>query len=193
VATVALGERGEQVGVWRTLSRAGGTLNATINAGERLSNDWITMNSQAATPQAVTDALVRAFCHEIIDSNGLLLLSTAQTRKEGLAVDCDPVGVESTMNKRYVTDLVGRAIDENARDVLMRLGRAIMHVWAERIALLFPGRDVVFYLGGSESVILRFHVRRTGMTDWTDLTDREYFAASNLEVYILYNGNLTRS
>jgi hypothetical protein len=60
----------------------------------------------------------------------------------------DPVAVESAMNKRAVVDLAGRAYDERSREELMTVGRAILRVWSERIALLFGDRDVVFYLGG---------------------------------------------
>jgi hypothetical protein len=149
------------------------------------------MDSQSATPQEVADVLVHTFCHEIIDCNGLLLLSTKQARNAGKRVIDDPVGYESTMNKRYVTDL--SRIDENARDALMTIGRAVIRIWAERIALLLPGRNVVFYLGGLEDVVLRFHVRRPGICDWTDLADREFLKQSKLEAYVLQDGNLARS
>ena len=135
-------------------------------------------------------ALIGTFCHEIVDRDGLLLLSTQQVCEAETAPVEDPVSVESTMNKRYVADL--SRIDENARDPLMRVGRAIIYTWSERIALHFPGREVAFYLGGSESVILRFHVRRPGLTDWTNLSDRQYLAAAQIEVYILHNNSLTR-
>ncbi len=148
------------------------------------------MTPRSTTVQSVTDALVYSFCHEIVEVDGVLLLSTEQVLNgRGRLVDDDLVGIESTMNKRYVADL--SRLDENARETLMTVGRAIMLVWSERIALRFPGRDVLFYLGGSESVILRFHVRRPHLTDWTDLSDREYLTASMLEVYLLHDGNLT--
>jgi hypothetical protein len=139
----------------------------------------------------VANALVKAFCHEIVDCDGCLLLSTHQVISERGRVIDDPVGYESTMNKRHMTDLC--RIDEDDREALMIVGRALVKVWAERIALLFPGREVVFFLGGSDSVILRFHVRRSAITDWTDVTDREYLTSCNLEVYILRDEKLAQA
>src|SRR3954468_15860747 len=100
------------------------------------------MEPPSAPPQDVADALARTFCHEIIEHNGLLLLSTEQARNDGGHVIDDPVDYEAIMNKRYVTDL--SRLDENARDALMTVGRAIIRIWSERIALRVPGSDVVF-------------------------------------------------
>lgn len=140
---------------------------------------------------SVIDAITAAFCHDIVELDGLLLLSAAKVRRpQSATAISDAVGVESTLNKRYMTDLVGRCIQEENRDKLMAWGRAIIRVWSERIALRFPEREVAFYLGGSESTILRFHVRRPGSSDWTNLEDREFLSTSRIEVYVLRGNDL---
>ncbi len=138
--------------------------------------------------------LVETFSHPIIEVDEMLLLETEQARHtSSSALKSDRVSVEATLNKRYVADLVGHAfVDDANRDELMICGRAIMHVWSECIALRFPGRVVVFYLGGRESVILRFHVRRPGVREWTDLSDREFLSQSLIEVFLLEDGKLER-
>lgn len=137
--------------------------------------------------------LLRALRHDVIDREGLLLLSTNQIREwESVSSEQDAVDVEATMNKRYVIDLVGNIVRIDDRAALMECGRTIMQVWVERIALRFPERDVRFYLGGSESVILRFHVRGPGVADWVDVTDREFLSRSSIEVYELRRQRLEK-
>lgn len=58
--------------------------------------------------------------------------------------------------------------------------------------LRFPGRAVLFYLGGSESVILRFHVRREGFHDWLDVNDHELLRRSSMEVHELRDQGLQK-
>lgn len=139
-------------------------------------------------------SLLHTFQHDIVERGGLLLLRTQQIMEwdlESVPVE-DPVDVESTMSKRYVSELAGELIDGSSREQLMVCGRAIVQVWAERIAARFPGRNVLFYLGGEEDVIVRFHVRRPGIYDWLDLEDRPFILRSRLEVYELHDQRLER-
>jgi hypothetical protein len=138
-------------------------------------------------------ALVRTLEYEIVKLHGMMLLETRQVLGwKGSVTGEDPIGTEATMNKRYVWDLMGGLIDVDARDDLMTFGRAIMRIWSERIALRFPDMPVLFYLGGSESVILRFHVRRSGLPDWIELSEGDFLTESKLEVYELRHGQLLR-
>jgi hypothetical protein len=145
------------------------------------------------TEEMVRD-LRNAFSWEIVDIHGTLLLATKQVlAPEANRPDEDPIGVESLMNKYYVRDLTGYVFDQDDRENLMPVGRALVKVWAERIALRFPGRRVLFFLGGEEAVILRFHVRREGQHDWTDIEDRRFLRKARLEVYELgLDGELSR-
>lgn len=143
-------------------------------------------NDLALVSNAALRSLLHTFCHDLIDRDGMLLLSTRQVREWQVeAGTVDPVDVESSMNKRYVSELVGDFVAGDARDELMVCGRAIIQVWAERIAVRFPERHVIFYLGGSDAVIVRFHVRRDGVHDWLDLDDRQFLLQSRIEVYEL--------
>lgn len=58
--------------------------------------------SMTSTLQEVTNALSAAFCHEIVDIHGRLLLATKQALRDKRVIIDDSVGYESTMNKRYV-------------------------------------------------------------------------------------------
>jgi hypothetical protein len=152
----------------------------------------MTIRRQHSKLEKVLEALLQTFCQEIVECDGLLLLSTAQVRASGWDGLGDPVSIEATMNKRYLSELIGDAISASSRADLMRYGRAIIQIWSERIALRFPDRVVVFYLGGSESVLVRFHARRLGVPDWADLADRAFLSASLIEVFELRNGNLNK-
>jgi hypothetical protein len=144
--------------------------------------------------QDVVRDLTEAFVNDIVDINGTLLLATKQILKgDPNRRHEDPISVESVVNKYYVTHLAGDVFDEDDRDNLMPIGRALIKVWAERIAFRFPGRRVLFFLGGEESVIVRFHVRREGQHDWASLEDRKFLRKAHLEVYELdLDGRLSR-
>ena len=151
------------------------------------------LNDLSSISNAGLRCLLHTFGHEIIDCHGMLLLSTDQVRNWELdGAPVDAVDVEATMNKRYVAELVGDLIEADAREELMACGRSIIQIWAERIALRFPERNVIFYLGGSESVIVRFHTRRHGVDDWLDVTDRQFVLQSRLELYELRDRRVNR-
>src|SRR3954447_13382072 len=92
----------------------------------------------------IVEAVLSAAWHEIVETNGLLLLTTSQVLRGAAMAQhhADPVSVEATMNKRYVSELVGCGIHQTARGKLMKCGRAIIKIWSERIALHFPDRTV---------------------------------------------------
>jgi len=131
----------------------------------------------------------------ILEIEGMLLLRTEQALRPWARQpnESDRVDAEATLNKRYVGDLLdltGVSFDE-IRKELTECGRRLIQIWADRISLEFPAKVVAFYLGGSEDVVLRFHVRRDGVRDWTDLNDQEFLLSSHLQVYELRSGQLT--
>ena len=141
----------------------------------------------------VLPTIAEAFAAEIIDVSGCLLLNSVQARtSEHSAPPSDPVAFEATMNKRHLPDILGIRDDSETRSALVAVGRALIKTWAERIALRFPTRTVAFYLGGSDSVVIRFHERRSGHPDWINWDDRTFLRASALEIYELSAGGLAR-
>jgi len=142
--------------------------------------------------QKMTLRLAALFCCRIIDNHGLLLLGTAQAQRGIIDPPADPVGVESVLNKVHIADVIDAGDGVLRRSALMVIGRSLIKVWAERISLHYPDRKVLFYLGGGDSVILRFHTRRVEHNDWLDLTDLSFIAQSRIEVYELSEGLLNR-
>jgi len=140
----------------------------------------------------VANAVLEAVCVEIAQNGDLLLLQSEQAAIAGHVNNVDPVDVEATLNKRHLTDLVPGAVFENSYEKLMACGRAIIKIWSERIALHFPSHVVLFFLGGAEDVVLRFHVRRKGIADWTDLNDRDFLISNRLEIYELRGERLEK-
>src|SRR5215213_6592880 len=99
------------------------------------------MDQSAA--RKILDTVLSTFDRQILDVNGALLLATRQLGNRSKDnVHADPIALEATWNKRYVTDLIGLAATDEPenREWLMSCGRVIMRVWAERIALQFPER-----------------------------------------------------
>jgi hypothetical protein len=139
-------------------------------------------------------AALEAASTPIIEVEGMLLLRTKQALRPWAheSGEIDRVGAEATLNKRYVVDLLDltNVRCDEVREELTQCGMKLIEIWASRISLEFPSKVVVFYLGGSEDVILRFHVRRDGVRDWTDLNDRQFLLSSHLQVYELRSGKL---
>ncbi|KAB8144385.1 hypothetical protein F8S13_05790 [Chloroflexia bacterium SDU3-3] len=68
----------------------------------------------------------------------------------------DPVGYEASENHFHLDYMISRDL---SRKVLMDIGKGIIFVWNERIHTMIDD-NVIFYLGGDDSIILRFHLER---------------------------------
>jgi hypothetical protein len=97
----------------------------------------------------------------------------------------DFTGLESDINSFRMHDLVGGVLEDKGHDrrVLRQIGRALIHVWADRLRGLAPDRSFLFYLGGRDTLFLRFHTERSSIPHWTDITDLRFLRRCRIEVY----------
>jgi hypothetical protein len=97
----------------------------------------------------------------------------------------DLTGLESDVNSFRMHDLVGGVLEDKGheRRVLRRIGRALIHVWADRLRGQAPDRSFLFYLGGRDTLILRFHTERSSIPHWTDITDLQFLRRCRIEVH----------
>jgi hypothetical protein len=102
----------------------------------------------------------------------------------------DPTGLEAFVNHFHLDDLAGdSAAGPVKRKDLMRLGESLVSVWASRLA---PTEEpVVFYLGGRDGVVLRFHLVRPGAKPWIP-ADAHLLAKERLRVFELKDSTLRR-
>jgi hypothetical protein len=98
----------------------------------------------------------------------------------------DPTALESFVNHLHIEDLTTGMLGVKGADrlALLAVGRALIHVWAERIRHLPRPRAILFYLGGLDTVGLRFHVFRDQKAAWLDLTSPEFIRGEAIEVYL---------
>jgi hypothetical protein len=127
---------------------------------------------------------------QIREIRGCLVLPSTETGERAWVLDA--ISVETTLNKRYIKDLVTPAVAADQHDALMRCGRVLVRAWAAQLTTRFPAATILFFLGGSEDVIVRFHVERPPSPNWADLSDTSFLHAARLEVYRLNDGVLTR-
>lgn len=88
-----------------------------------------------------------------------ILIATTNLNSRKTSVNqpiSNPVWYESTMNHYHLDYMISRDL---SRKVLMDIGKGIIFVWNERIHTVIDD-NVIFYLGGDDSIILRFHLER---------------------------------
>jgi hypothetical protein len=96
----------------------------------------------------------------------------------------DSIGAEAFANHYHLEDyLEGLRIKPAARRrLLMTLAEALVKVWSERLVRLLGERSAIFYIGGSDTVYVRFHVERPGAKPWTS-HEPAFLKKERLRVY----------
>jgi hypothetical protein len=104
----------------------------------------------------------------------------------------NPIGAEAFANHYHLEDYVeGLRLKPRAqRRFLMTLAEALVKVWSERLVRLLGERSAIFYIGGTDTVLIRFHVERPGKR-LTALT-LSYVKRSRLQVYRTTGGVVER-
>lgn len=98
----------------------------------------------------------------------------------------DLTALESFVNHLHIEDLTTGmlGVKDEDRLALLAVGKALIHVWAERIRQLPRPRAVLFFLGGLDTISLRFHVFRDQKAAWLDLTSPGFIRDEAIEVYL---------
>ena len=104
----------------------------------------------------------------------------------------NPIGAEAFANHYHLEDYVeGLRLEPRAqRRFLMTLAEALVKVWSERLVRLLGERSAIFYIGGKDTVLIRFHVERPGQR-LTALTP-SYVKRARLRVYRTTGGVVER-
>lgn len=132
------------------------------------------------------DAVVDSFVQPFVDDGDALFAASAlpwlYAQRKGAA---DITGIEATVNTFHIRHFTDGAITDKGPDrrSLMKLGRALIQVWSARLQGQLQQRTLLFYLGGRDEVLLRFHVERPEVPNWTDISDSQFFRRRRLEVY----------
>jgi len=141
-------------------------------------------------PEAVRQVLANlseAFTTPIQEYGGAVLAGQPTIIERHLALfPGDPTALESFVNHLHIEDLAGGflGVKDADRLVLLAIGRALIHVWAERMRQLPRAREILFFLGGADTVSLRFHVFRGEKAAWLDLTSPGFIRDEGFEVYL---------
>jgi hypothetical protein len=94
----------------------------------------------------------------------------------------DSTGLEAFVNHVHLEDVTNLDAEKD-REILLAIGRNIINVWKDRLQPYVNGRKIVFFLGGSDSVSLRFHIIRNDGRDWIDLSDQKLIDRERIEVF----------
>jgi hypothetical protein len=96
----------------------------------------------------------------------------------------DPIGAEAFANHYHLEDYIeGLRLKPRAqRRLLMTLAEALVTVWSERLVRFLGGRFAIFYIGGRDTVFIRFHVERPGTKPWAS-HEPAFIKKERLRVY----------
>lgn len=135
------------------------------------------------------------FATRIVVLDGVIAIGDpAELRRHREHFEEDKTGLEAFVNHVHLEELLHRIIRPpfKRRPEALRLGEQLIRVWAERIAGI-AGADVslLFYLGGSEDVVLRFHTERMNVHPWIALNKKEA-RSLKLRVFRALGGRVTR-
>lgn len=135
------------------------------------------------------------FAAPIAQIDGMVVLvDRAELERHEAHFKGDKTALEAFVNHVHLEDLVSglRQPAGNARREALRLGELLIRVWSERVAGI-TGSDLalLFYLGGTEDVVVRFHVERANEHPWIAISKKEA-RSLKLRVYRLRGGEVTR-
>jgi len=99
--------------------------------------------------------------------------------------DADLTRLEHSENHFHLADVFGIAPSkiEMFRDQLMSLGERLVKIWHDRIRATGTQAPVVFYLGGEEDVIIRFHLERSVGPWLSSVQDHDFLVQSKVRMY----------
>lgn len=141
------------------------------------------VNSRPAT--AALSKIASLFAIPLFEMGGAILSGNPEDAKRHTAeFPGDLVGLEAFVNHYHLEDYVGEFHLEprQQRRVLNRLAETLALVWSERLVKIIGNRTALFYLGGSDSVVVRFHLERTDEVPWADLNP-DFLKRSRIRVF----------
>jgi hypothetical protein len=132
-------------------------------------------------------ALADLFAIPFSDTSGRVVAGDANRATRHLSsYPDDPTGYEAFVNHFHLEDTLMIPYSDGAiRALLVEVGRDLVKAWAGRLQAAFPEHSFLFYLGGTDSVALRFHVDRGDGREWANLNDRSFLRAEQIDVFRL--------
>lgn len=129
--------------------------------------------------------------HRVGDAILMGNLDTIQRKLDSYPDDI--TGLESFVNHVHLEDTLSNLLQTSGeeRAILFRIGISIIKTWSERIKYLLDDREVLFYLGGKDTVSLRFHIDRKDGQGWVDLSDVEFLKREQLSVFRVNRSGIT--
>ncbi|MEP7012500.1 MAG: hypothetical protein ABJC13_19440 [Acidobacteriota bacterium] len=105
----------------------------------------------------------------------------------------DPIGLEAFVNHYHLEDYIRElGLDpKKERRELNRLADALVLVWLERLTGILGERTLLFYVGGEQDVIVRFHVERPGSVPWMNL-DPAFIKKARMRIFRASRSGLER-
>jgi hypothetical protein len=121
----------------------------------------------------------------VVKIGSALVLGDRQTLlSRRLAFEGDDVEFEIFENHFHLEDVTGGILQVTGkeRETLARLGYAVMLVIYGKLKPFLHKNNVLFYIGGRDTVMLRFHTEVTDR-NWIDIEDWSLLERENVRVF----------
>lgn len=127
--------------------------------------------------------LFAARFHEYEDA--ILIENPIRIQRHTRVFGPDHSGLEAFVNHVHLEDACASVLlpRSHGRRALMDIGRMLVITWGERMRPMLKDRQAIFYLGGEDSVTLRFHVDRADGMGWLDLNSNRLVKKERMELY----------
>lgn len=134
-------------------------------------------DKKVSSPSKLLMPLSKLFAKPFIKIQSVVLDDDGRSVEDKPIVIDDPVYLEVS-NHIHLEDEFPQRLK---RRLLIAIGRQVIEVWNQRLRLLVGDTPVLFYLGGTDTVMLRFHQEHEGYIPW--IADHEHLRRGRISLY----------
>lgn len=105
----------------------------------------------------------------------------------------DVIAFEAFVNHVHLEDVLNGILKPlgEERVILMRLGASMLNILADKLQPFLTDRNVLAYVGGADTVALRFHTESCEGRNWVDLSDVDFLIREQLWVFRITKAGVT--
>lgn len=150
------------------------------------------MKMTNTTARRALKALAETFSVRLFEIDGCVVIDEDEFHRHRQSFLRDPTGLEAFVNHLHLEDVTGELLPLEAgnRATLVQIGEQVIRVWADRLSAILKERQAMSYLGGADTVPVRFHLLRRESAAWLDLADLAFLRKERITAWLLTRSGL---